>query len=317
MFVSARTETKKLGFLTHLSKDLRKNATAYFLILPTIIYFLVFSYKPIYGVIIAFKDYSPMAGILGSEWATNSGMQHFLDFFGSYYFTRLLKNTLVISLSSIVFGFPAPIILALLINEIKGTRFKRIVQTVSYMPHFISLVVVCGLVSMFVAEKGIVVHFLTLFGFNPVNLLAHSEYFVPVYVLSGIWQEIGWGSIIYLAALTSIDVSLYEATEIDGANRWKQTIHITLPGISSTIIILLLLRLGNLLGVGFEKIILLYNDGIYDTADVISTFVYRKGLKQFEWSYSSAVGLFNSVINFIMIVIFNRISKKFSDVSLW
>lgn len=300
-----------------LRRDFRLYYDAYLLIIPVVVYYLLFCYKPMYGVIIAFKDFSPAAGILGSDWAGSFGFQHFLDFFGSYYFWRILRNTIVISLSSLIFGFPAPIILALLLNEVRSSAFKRITQTISYMPHFISLVVVCSLIHIFTSDTGPVTAFLSLFGMERVSLLSRQQYFVPVYVLSGIWQEIGWGAIIYLAAMTGIDQGLYEAARIDGANRWQQTVHITLPGILPTVVIMLLLRLGSMMNVGFEKIILLYNSGTYETADVISTFVYRKGLNDFQWSYSSAVGLFNSVINFCLILIFNRISRRVSEISLW
>ncbi|HIT09643.1 MAG TPA: sugar ABC transporter permease [Candidatus Merdivicinus faecavium] len=300
-----------------LRRDFRLYYDAYLLIIPVVLYYLIFCYKPMYGVIIAFKDFSPAVGILGSDWAPSFGFQHFIDFFGSYYFWRILRNTIVISLSSLIFGFPAPIILALLLNEIKSSAFKRITQTISYMPHFISLVVVCSLIHIFTSDTGPVTALLSLFGMERVTLLSRPQYFVPVYVLSGIWQEVGWGAIIYLAAMTGIDQGLYEAARIDGANRWQQTVHVTLPGILPTVVIMLLLRLGSIMNVGFEKIILLYNSGIYETADVISTFVYRKGLTDFQWSYSSAVGLFNSVINFCLILIFNRVSRKLSEVSLW
>ena len=300
-----------------LRRDFRLYYDAYLLIIPVVVYYLLFCYKPMYGVIIAFKDFSPAAGILGSDWAGSFGFQHFLDFFGSYYFWRILRNTIVISLSSLIFGFPAPIILALLLNEVRSSAFKRITQTISYMPHFISLVVVCSLIHIFTSDTGPVTAFLSLFGMERVSLLSRQQYFVPVYVLPGIWQEIRWGAIIYLAAMTGIDQGLYEAARIDGANRWQQTVHITLPGILPTVVIMLLLRLGSMMNVGFEKIILLYNSGTYETADVISTFVYRKGLNDFQWSYSSAVGLFNSVINFCLILIFNRISRRVSEISLW
>lgn len=306
--------TEKSSFGTRLWRDLKKHKGAYLIAFPVVLFYLLFCYKPMYGIIIAFKDFSPAAGILESDWA---GLQHFKDFFQSYYFGRIFKNTLIISFTSIILGFPAPIIFALLLNEVKRPGFKRITQTISYMPHFISMVVVCGMIKLFVSDKGIITYILTLFGGEKVSLLANQNYFVPIYVLSGIWQELGWGAIIYLSALSGIDPQLYEAARIDGANRWKQTIHVTLPGISGTVIIMLLLRLGSIMGVGHEKIVLLYNAGIYETADVISTFVYRKGLLEFQWSYSAAVGIFNSVINFIVIMIFNKVSKKISDVSLW
>lgn len=306
---------KKRGKLRELGKDLRRYSDAYILVIPVVLYYLLFDYKTMYGVIIAFKDFRPGLGIFGSEWV---GLRNFMDFFQSYYFVRLLKNTLTISLSSIILGFPAPIIFALLLNEIKNMKFKRCIQTISYLPHFISTVVICSMITMFVSEKGIITQFLSLFGVSAdASLLTRPEYFVPIYVISGIWQGLGWGAIIYLAAISGIDQELYEAAQIDGAGKWKQMIHVTLPGISNTIIIMLLMRMGRVMSVGFEKIILLYNEGIYETADVISTFVYRKGLLSYQWSYSAAVGLFNSIINFIIVMIFNKISKKYSEVSLW
>ena len=304
-------------FFTMVKRDIRKNYGAYLLVLPVIIYYIIFAYKPMYGAIIAFKDFSPGKGILGSSWADQLGLKHFIDFFHSYFFGRTLKNTVVISLTSLLFSFPAPIILALLLNEVKNKFFKRAVQTISYMPHFISLVVVCSLIKLFTSDTGIVTYIASLFGYDSGSMLSQPELFVPVYVISGIWQHVGWDSIIYLAALSGIDPSLYEAAKIDGANRFKQMIHITLPGISITIVILFILAIGGIMNVGYEKIILLYNPGIYDTSDVISSFVYRKGLLESNWSFSAAVGLFNSVINFIMVVVFNKLSRKISGISLW
>jgi putative aldouronate transport system permease protein len=296
---------------------MKRNYGAYLLVLPVILYYLIFAYKPMYGAIIAFKDFSPGKGILGSNWADNFGFEHFINFFKSYFFGRTLKNTIVISLSSLIFSFPAPIILALLINEVKSKFFKRTVQTISYMPHFISLVVVCSLIKLFTADTGIVTYVASLFGYDSGAMLAQPNFFVPIYVLSGIWQNVGWDTIIYLAALSGIDQSLYEAAKIDGANRWKQMLHITLPGISVTIVILFILAIGGIMNVGYEKIILLYNPGIYESSDVISSFVYRKGLLESNWSFSAAVGLFNSVINFVMVMVFNKLSRKFSGISLW
>lgn len=306
---------KKRSKLRLLGKDLRRYSDAYVLVIPVVLYYLLFDYKTMYGVIIAFKDFRPGLGIWGSEWV---GLRNFMDFFQSFYFTRLLKNTLTISLSSIILGFPAPIIFALLLNEIKNVKFKRCIQTISYLPHFISTVVICSMITMFVSEKGIITRLLSVFGVpSGASLLTYPEYFVPIYVISGIWQGLGWGAIIYLAAISGIDQELYEAAQIDGAGKWKQMLHVTLPGISNTIIIMLLMRMGSVMSVGFEKIILLYNEGIYETADVISTFVYRKGLVSYQWSYSAAVGLFNSVINFIIVMTFNKLSKKYSEISLW
>ncbi|HJA92363.1 MAG TPA: ABC transporter permease subunit [Candidatus Eisenbergiella merdipullorum] len=302
------------SFGARLIRDLRRHWGIYLLLVPALVYYIVFCYFPMSGAIIAFKDFVPTKGIWGSEWA---GFTHFRDFFGSYYFFRLLKNTLTISLASLVFAFPMPIIFALLLNEIHNNKFKRVVQTVTYMPHFLSLVVACSLVRMFTADTGVVVQIMSLFGFEPVSLLSQGRFFVPIYVISDIWQNVGWGSIIYLSAISGIDPALYEAAIIDGAGRWKQTLHVTLPGISTTIIIMFIMRAGSIMNVGFEKIILLYNEGIYNTADVISTFVYRRGLQQFQWSYGSAVGLFNSVVNFIIVVVVNQISRKVSETSLW
>ena len=302
---------------TRFRKDMKKYWMAYLLVLPVIAYFLIFKYKPLYGLIIAFKNFRPGKGVWGSPWADSFGFQHFIDFFQSYYFVRLLRNTLTISLSSLIFSFPAPIILALLLNELKSDKFKRVVQTISYLPHFVSLVVICALVREFVSADGLITNLMNLMGYPERSLLSDPKLFVPVYVISGIWTSCGWGAIIYLAALSGIDTELYDAAKIDGAGRWKLTLHVTLPGISGTMIIMFLLRIGSIMNVGYEKIILLYNSGIYETADVISTYVYRSGLENKQYSYSSAVGLFDNVVNFIIILIFNKISKKVTEVGLW
>ncbi len=301
-------------FGARLRADFRSNYQLYIMLIPVVAYFLLFQYKPMYGAIIAFKDFNPRKGILGSEWV---GLEHFISFFTDPYFGRILGNTLTISLTTLVFGFPAPIILALLMNEIRCNWFKRTVQTLTYLPHFISLVVICGMIRTFTMNNGVITIFLSYFGFPRETMLNKPELFVPIYVISEIWQTVGWGSIVYLAALTGIDMELYEAAEIDGAGRWKQTIHITLPSIVPTIMVMLILRMGSVLGVGYEKIILLYNEAIYSTSDVISSYVYRRGLLQSDYSYSTAVGLFNSVINFILVIAANQISKRASESSLW
>ncbi|NIK67358.1 putative aldouronate transport system permease protein [Paenibacillus sp. BK720] len=295
-------------------RDFKLNKLLYLMMLPVIAYYLIFHYIPMYGALIAFKEYSPMKGILHSDWV---GLKHFHDFFGSYYFTRILKNTLVISLYSLIFEFPAPIILALLINEVQSRTFKRVAQTITYMPYFISLVVICGIITDFTNADGIINRLFMLFGYDGQAMLQKPELFRPIYILSEIWQRIGWESIIYIAALMSIDQEQYEAARIDGASRIKQIFFITLPGILPTITIMFILRMGNMLNVGFEKIILLYNPVTYNTADVISSFVYRKGLLEFGWSYSSAVGLFNSVVNLALLVTANYISRKVNKSSLW
>ena len=313
--VSNRTVSgKKTSYGSMLLKDFKKNHLIYLMGLPVLAYYLIFHYGPMYGVIIAFKNFSPGRGILGSSWV---GFQWFQDFFNSYYFGRLLRNTLLINILNLIFSFPAPIILALLLNELRSQKFKKTVQTISYMPHFISLVVICGMIHDFTARDGVINDIIAWFGGEPDTMLLRPELFRPIYIISGIWQGIGWGSIIYLAALSGIDPELYQASLIDGANRWDQVWHITLPGIMPTIVILLILRIGSMMSVGHEKIILLYNASTYETADVISSFVYRKGLLEANYSYSAAVGLFNSVINFILIITANWISRNVNETSLW
>jgi putative aldouronate transport system permease protein len=296
-------------------RDFVLNKYLYLMMVPVVAFYVIFHYIPMYGAIIAFKDYTPMKGIGGSDWV---GLQNFKDFFGTYYFWRILKNTVIISLYTLIFGFPAPIALAILINEVRHQAFKRVVQSISYMPFFISLVVICGMIKDFTNSGGLMNTIYTaLFGGDGQAMLQQPGLFRPIYVLSEIWQKIGWESIIYIAALMSIDQEQYEAARIDGAGRWKQIWHITIPGIMPTIVIMFIMRMGNLLNVGFEKIILLYTPVTYDTADVISSFVYRKGLLEFNWSFSTAVGLFNSVINLILLVLANQISRKINETSLW
>ena len=301
-------------FGIRLRRDMKQNWTLYILVLPVLVFYTLFCYKPMYGAIIAFKEYTPKLGILGSPWV---GMKHFQEFISNPYFWRILKNTLWISISTLIFSFPAPIILALLINELKGKWYPKTVQTLSYLPHFISLVVVCSLIKEFTAQNGVINDFLAMFGIPRQTMLNNPKLFVPVYVASDIWQGIGWGSIIYLAALTGIDQELYEAAEIDGAGRWKQTLHVTIPCIMPTVVIMLILRVGGLMNVGYEKIILLYNPAIYETSDVISSFVYRKGILELSYSYSSAVGLFNSLINCLLLFGSNWFSRRMNNTSLW
>ncbi len=302
------------SFSQRLARDLKMNGGLYIMFIPVLLYFVLFRYLPMGGLIIAFEDYRPMKGMLGSSFV---GFEHFREFFSSPYFWRLLRNTLWISISNLIFAFPAPIILALLLNELTSKRFQKGIQLVAYLPHFISIIVVCGLISKFTSDNGIINSFLALFGFEKTSLLNVPKYFVPIYVISGIWTDMGWSSIIYFAALTGIDQSLYEAAVVEGANRWQQTLNITLPGILSTIIVMLILQIGNLLNLGYEKIILLYNPITYETADVISTYVYRKGILEGSFSFSTAVGLFNSVVSFILLIGANKISRKIGEGSLW
>ncbi|MFD0677258.1 MULTISPECIES: ABC transporter permease [unclassified Paenibacillus] len=308
---NSRVQESKLAFII---KDLKKNKYIYIMLLPVLAYYGIFHYGPMYGLQIAFKDFSPGLGIWGSEWI---GFQHFAEFFNGFYFWRLIKNTLLINIYELLFAFPAAIVLALLLNEIRSNMFKRIVQTISYLPHFISIVVVVGMMVDFLARDGLINQLLVIFGLESIAFMREPEWFRFLFVSSGVWQGIGWGSIIYLAAMANIDPTLYEAAKMDGAGRWKQTLHITIPGIMPTIIILLILNMGSMLSVGSEKVLLMYNPSTYSTADVISTYVYRKGILEASYSYTAAVGLFNSVISFILIVSANSISKRFSENKLW
>lgn len=299
---------------TKLGKDLLRNKWLYLMILPVIVYYVMFQYVPMYGAIIAFKQYIPSKGILGSDWV---GLKHFEEFFSSIYFFRVIKNTILLSFFNLLFGFPAPIILALLLNELKSPFFRRLTQTITYMPHFITLVVVAGIIRYFTLSDGLINDLVAFFGGTRTSFLQQPESFRPIYIISEIWQQIGWGTIIYLAAISGIDQQQYEAAKIDGASKLQQIRHITLPGILPTVMIMLILALGNIMNVGFEKIILLYSASIYETADVISTFVYRKGILEFNYGYSAAVGLFNSVINFGILLLANYFSKRTSKNSLW
>ncbi len=301
-----------------VAKDFHRNKMLYLMVLPVVAFYILFSYVPMAGVIIAFKEYKPMLGIWKSPWASQYGLSSFITFFSGPFFVRILKNTLIISIYSIIFSFPAPVILALVLNEIRFKKCKRVVQTVSYMPHFISLVVVCGMVRQFCLSDGLFNQMFGMFGIQTNNSwLQIPGAFRTIYVGTDIWQSAGWNSIIYLAAIAGVDHQLYEAAEIDGAGRWKKLLHITFPTIRPTIILLLIMQVGKTMNVGYEKILLLYNSTIYDTADVISTYVYRKGLLDFDYSYSTAVNLFNSIINFVLVITASKISAKVSETSLF
>lgn len=305
----------KKGRLRRLSMHMKRDMFLLLLISPVLVYYIIFHYLPMYGVIIAFKDYSPVKGILGSPWV---GLQWFEQFFNSIYAARVIKNTVLLSVYGLLWGFPIPILFALLLNELKNGIFKRVVQTTSYLPHFISVVVIGGMIISFLSPvEGVVNILLAKLGFAPINFLSIPDWFRTIYIGSDVWQSFGWNSIIYLAAITSIDPSLYEAAKMDGAKRWQQIWYITLPGIRSTIIILLIMNMGHIMNVGFEKIILLYNPSTYVVSDVISTFVYRRGLEGAEYGFASAVGLFNSAVNFALLVTVNRISRKTSGIALW
>lgn len=303
-----------MKFIEKLKSDIKRNRIQYLLILPVVIYLIIFVYKPMYGVVIAFKQYRPTLGIAESPWV---GFKYFKQFFRDPYFFDVLRNTVSISGSLLLFSFPMPIIFALLLNEVRIKWFKKAVQTVSYMPHFISGVVICGLITSFCQTNGVINDIVAFFGGERTNLLVVPKNFYPIYVLSDIWQNIGWSSIIYLAALAGIDQEQYEAAKIDGASRLQQMWYITFPGLLPTVSMLLILRMGGLLSVGYEKILLLYQPITFEVADVISTYVYRKGIISANYSYSTAVGLFNSVVNLIFLLTANKVSKKLGQSGLF
>ena len=311
---AANKEVDRTSLGYRAKKDFQRNWELYVLIIPVLIYFFLFHYKPMYGALIAFKNFKPALGFADSPWV---GLDQFARFFSSAYFGRLIRNTLVLSFELLLFGFPAPIILALLINEVHHTPFKKTVQTLTYLPHFISLVVVIGMVTDFSLTSGLFNDIIVFFGGERSPLLQNPALYRTIYILSDIWQEIGWGSIIYLSALSGVDAQLYDAAAIDGAGRFQKLLHVTLPGIMPTIVTMFILRIGNLMSIGYEKTILLSNPSTYETADIISSYVYRAGLLEQNYSYSTAIGLFNSVINLILLLIANKLSKKLADTSLW
>lgn len=294
----------------------RRDVPLYLLLLPGVLLLLVFNYLPIYGIVMAFQDYSPFRGIIDSPWV---GFKHFQAFLTDSSFWTVLKNTIIINLYSLIFGFPAPILFAILLNEISRTKFKKVVQTISYLPYFISWVVAASIViSVLSPTTGIVNRFLVeVFGMEPIYFITKKEYFRAIIVVSGIWKSIGMSSVYYISAITSIDTQLYEAAMIDGASRWKQTLHITLPGLSSIITVLLVLQVGSLFSIGFDQIFLLYNPMVYEVGDVISTYTYRLGIEQTQYSATTAIGLSQSVINFILVFFANRVARKLAGWSMW
>ncbi|MCT4685796.1 ABC transporter permease [Vallitalea sp.] len=302
-------------FINNKATNLLRYWQLYIMLIPFVLFYIIFLYKPLYGIQIAFKDYSIFKGIEASPWV---GFKHFSTFFNSPYFMRTLVNTFLINLYGLVFGFPLPIILALLLNEVKNKYFKNSVQTAIYLPHFISTVVVAGIVTNFLAPtNGIVNIILEKLGGEKIYFLTKPEYFRTIFTSMNIWKEAGFGTIVYLSALAGIDQNLYEAAKIDGANRWKQTLHVTMPSLVPTIVILLILKMGSILKVGYEAIILLYQPVTYKTADVISTYVYRSGIADCQYDFATAVGIFNSVVSLILVWTANRLSKRMSETSLW
>jgi putative aldouronate transport system permease protein len=311
--VSQITTGKRL----RAKRYLMKHKALYLLMLPGIIYYIVFKYVPMYGIIIAFQNYSIGKGMLGSKFV---GLAHFVEFF---YNTpdswKLIRNTVLLNIYDLLFHFPTPVILALLLHEIKNKTFKRIVQSISYMPHFLSTVVIAGILVIFLSPSTGIVNILLhkAFGIEPTMFLGLPEWFRTIYISSEIWQKVGWGTILYLAAIAGIDPALYEAARMDGANRLQQIRHITLIGMIPVMTILFVLSLGHFMEIGFQKILLLYNPMNYETSDVINTFVYRRGVLNADFSFASAVGLFQSVIGFTLVVTANRLVKKYSQTSLW
>jgi putative aldouronate transport system permease protein len=268
-----------------------------------------------FGLVVSFKDFNVFKGIWASEWV---GFKYYSMFFENPDFLKLIRNTFLLGIYKLLFGFTAPIVFALLLNEVKHAVFKRFVQTVSYLPHFISNVVVASMVIMFLSPTGgIVNRFINVFGFQPVNFMMDKELFRAIYVISDIWQHMGWSAIIYLAALTTIDPQQYEAAELDGANRWGKLLHVTLPGITPAIVIMFIMDVGHILDIGFEKVFLLYNPATYETADIMSTYVYRIGLVQGNYSYAAAIDLFTSIISFVFVFSANYLSRKAGESSLW
>lgn len=298
-----------------LGRRMREQKYLLILLIPCLLYYIIFKYIPMAGVLLAFKRFDFRKGIFGSPWV---GLKYFKQFVHGPFFGRLIKNTFLLSFYELIFGFPIPIIFALFLNEIKNDKFKKTVQTISYLPHFVSVVIVVGLMKqMFSPTTGIVNRIIEMMGGEPINFFMQKEWFRTLYVGSGIWQGFGWSAIIYIASIASIDQQIYEAARVDGAGRFRCMWNITLPGISPTIIILLILRIGKILEVGYEKVLLMYNPGTYETADIISTYIYRAGIEKTNYSLGTAVGLMNAVVSFVLIIFTNRLSQKVSDVGLW
>ncbi len=302
--------------MKNLRRNVKKNLPLYVMFIPVLIYFVIFRYIPLFlSLIISVEKYQPAKGILESKWV---GLQYYGQFINSIFFWRLIRNTLAINFLQLTIGFVAPIILALLLNEVGRLKYKKLVQTVTYLPNFISSVVVVGMVVTFLSPStGLVNNILAGLGFSRINFLTEPSYFWIIYTVMTIWQTAGYSAIIYLAALTGIGSELYEAARIDGAGRWAQLFHITLPGLTPTIVLLFLMKIGRVLDVGYETIVLMYNPSIYSTSDVIGTYVYRRGILNGEYSFASAVGFFQSIIGLLLVLLANRIARKTSETSLW
>ena len=312
---TASPSLPKRSWKTRLVKAFKRDRYLLLMFLPIVVYYVVFSYVPMTGAIVAFKQFKPGHGIYGGDWV---GLKWFIQFFKSPFAFRTVRNTVLISIYSILFGFPLPILFAICVTEIRSSKVRRVVQTVSYLPHFISTVVLVGMINNFFSmNHGLVNDLITRMGGEPVNFLINPAWFRTLYVGSGVWQNFGFNSIIYIAAITGIDPSLYEAGKIDGITKFQEMVYITIPMISQTIVMLFIMQLGGIMSVGFEKVFLMYSPAVYETADVVSTYVYRKGIESNNYGFGSAVGLFNSVINFAFVFIANQVCRKLTDSSLW
>ena len=299
----------------NLTTDIRRNRVLNLILIVILVYFILFHYLPMFGILMSFEKYSPVKGILGSEWI---GLDNFITFFSGPYSGRLIRNTIMIGVLDLIVNFPAPIIFALLLNEVKNKAFKKSVQTISYMPYFVSTVVAAGLVITFTKSGGVIseaLKFMT--GGTSENLLNIPSWFRPIYILMGTWQGLGYGSIIYLAALSNVDQELYDAAKVDGAGYWRQMWHITLPGITSMIVMMFIMRMGSVFSVGADRILLLYNGSNYEVSDVINTYVYRLGMQDANFGMSTAVGLFNSIIGTVLLLVSNKVLKKLSGTSMF
>lgn len=306
--------SRKQGLGYRLHKDFSTYKYLYLLFIPVLVYFLVFCYWPMYGVVIAFKNYRPRLGISGSEWV---GFEHFQTFFSSPFFVRIMRNTVLLSLYNLVFGFPIPILFAVLLNELRSRRFMRVVQTITYLPHFITTVIICSIILDFTNSEGVLTWIVNGITGHEGSLIADAALFRRIYVISDIWQGFGWNSIVFLAAMTAIDPSLYEAARIDGAQKLQQIRHVTIPGIMPTITIMFILACGRIMSIGWEKAFLLQSPLTYETSDIISTYVYRKGFQEMDYSYSAAVGFFNSVVNLALLFVANTMSRRLGENRLW
>ena len=308
-------QKKKESLGIRLLKNMKKNWILYVMIAPVVVYYIVFAYTPMYGILLAFKNYKVKQGIMGSPWV---GLDHFRRFFSAYNFKQLIGNTVGISVYSLIIGFPIPIVFALMLNYLTHNRLKKVVQMVSYAPYFISTVVICGMITIFMTpDTGILNVLRGYLGMESVNFLAKPEWFKSIYVWTGVWQGMGWSSIIYISALAGVDYEMHEAAIVDGATKIQRMLHVDLPSIKPTILMLLILQMGSLMNVGFEKVYLLQNTLNKSAASVISTYVYEVGLINSDYGYSTAVGLFNSLINLALVVAANQLSKRFAGESLF